>query len=713
VRLHDRIQEDDVRNRSRHHASGTRRVCRLLALVLGTATAWTTSGEAQTFLKLTAASGNPIVTDAIPASAAFNGCAWVDYDHDGDQDLFIVQQGLYRNDGGGVFVKISSGPNGAPGKVGTTWADMDNDGDLDCFLSGGDVFNGSAIGGSILYRNDGGGVFAPVLGGALSDSLGNRGWGSAWGDYDGDGLVDLAIASPLGFLGITNPPRLFHNDGGGAFTRMDTSIVSAETGTFTVPTWSDFDEDGDPDLFIASGPANGTRAPDFLYLNHLVSRGVAFFTRLTSIAPATDTHDAQVYNWVDIDEDGDLDLYITNYGGPSLSLGFANELYRNDAGVFTRMTTAQAGTIVSDRAHSLASVWGDYDNDGDMDCLVTNDATELSAFYLNNGSGFFTLQTTSVLRSAGPHYGAAAADYDADGDLDLYMCGSGTTRGLYNNQSPSTNGWLDVLCVGTFSNRAAIGARVRIRATLGGVSRTIVQEVSAQNSFNSQNALVQHFGLGNATVVDSVIVRFPSGAVSIRTAVSPRQKITVTEDASTAVTASIVSAEASPGQVRLVWQLGEPASPRATVYRRSTAEGWSRISDVWMDGTNRIVFEDRDVARGGRFDYRLGVIQGGGEAFLAEISVDVPSAVAFGLERLAGSPSGPLQLLLTLPRKGDVTLEAFDASGRSRARMTGSGWMPGSKSVTFEETGQLEPGLYWVRMRQGSRTAMLRAVVLR
>ena len=665
------------------------------------------TAHAQTFSKVTSAS-NPIVADPVPSDAQYGGCAWMDFDGDGDQDLFIVQQGLYRNDGGGAFSRVPGMPGGGPGALGTTWGDYDNDGRPDCFLSGGDSFPG-AIGGSKLYHNDGGGLFSLVGSGPMADSLGNRGWGSAWGDYDNDGRLDLVVAAPVGFVGITNPTRLFHNQGAGTFARLDTSVVSAATGPYTVPSWCDVDRDGDLDLFIASGPVDGTRAPDFLYTNHLVAPGQAFFTRLTTGALATDGHDGQLYNWIDIDEDGDLDCMVTNYGGSS---GFANDLYRNDAGAFVKTTSAESGPIVTDTQHSLASMWGDFDNDGDLDCLVTNDGTELSLFYTNNGSGLFTRVATTPLRTSGPHYGAAAADYDGDGKLDIYMHGTTTTRGLFRNTS-SDAGWLEVRCIGVTSNRSAIGATVRVRATIGGVARNLVQLISAQNSFNGHNSFDLHFGLGNATEAESVIVRFPGGIEQKLTHVAVRQRLTVVEETPTPVEVSLVRSEVAPERVRLVWMLGSQDSPMATIERSGVDLDWKAIGTATVDGSQRVTCEDRSVTAGSRYGYRLVVTNGTGSRALGETWVTVPVA-GLRVAMLGPNPArGALRFSVAIPAAGSVELDLVDVAGQRVAHHAYSGLTAGNHALDLAAGRPLSPGIYWVRVRNAGQTAEARVVLLR
>ncbi len=482
----------------------------------------------QTFTRIT--TGNPIATDAGSSNGTYIGCSWIDYNNDGRLDLWVNQIALYRNDGGGNFTKVTL-PFASQGSAyGNSWADIDNDGDLDLFVSGGNPE------GSILYRNDGNDVFTRITSGDIGQSLVNKGWGSAWADYDNDGYVDLVVAAAFGFGGITGPNKLFHNNGDGTFTRIDTGAVVTGTAPYTIPTWADFDQDGDMDLFIGGGPANGTLLPDYLYQNMLKETGTAWFKRITTGSVATDVRDGQVENWIDYDNDGDLDVYITNYGGPAVA-GLKNDLYRNDGGVFTKITT---GDIVNDIAHSLSSVWADFDNDGDLDCLVTNDAGATNRYYQNNGDGTFTTITTGTLVNiGGPHFGATAGDYDGDGDIDLFVTGVGlagnNTKGLWRNDLANGNSWLEVRCIGTTSNRAAIGARVRALALIGGNLVWQMREISAQNSFNSQNSLIAHFGFGDAAVVESLKVEWPSGRVDRFSGVAVDHLVKIGEGDSTPV----------------------------------------------------------------------------------------------------------------------------------------------------------------------------------
>ncbi len=480
---------------------------------------------AQTFTEVTN-NTNPVVTASGPGG--YSGASWIDYDNDDDIDLFINNSSLFRNDGPDgngeqLFTRITSSNIGLGIPIntgnGNTWADYDNDGYIDCFISSSPSF---------LYRNNGDGTFTLFNQGDIGEGSANRGWASAWADYNNDGYVDLAITHPAGFVGFPAlKNHLFLNDGppNHTFTRITNSpISSGPNAPYTVGTWSDFDQDGDQDYFIGSGPANGSTAPDFLFRNLLSETGVAEFERITQGVIATDAQDGQVWNWIDYDNDGDLDAYLTNWTGAT------NRLYRNDNGTFTRINGIP---MVTDPGSSLSSVWGDFDNDGDVDVYVANDSGVNDRYYQNNGDGTFTAITGIPITASLTHRGASAGDYDNDGDLDLIAVGPGAALKLYRNDTDNGNNWININCIGLISNRSAIGVKVRAKAVINGNPVWQIREIQAQNNFNGQNDLRVHFGFGDATTIDSIRIEWPSRHLNILTNVSTNQFLTVMEDSTT------------------------------------------------------------------------------------------------------------------------------------------------------------------------------------
>lgn len=465
---------------------------------------------------------NNAITAEAPGSG-FHGVAWVDYDHDGDPDLYAGLGKLFRNDGNGSFTKLSFFVPGldlsdaAEGK-GISFGDVDNDGSIDALVT--------TLFGSRLYLTKGTLLFAPVTTGDIGAPI--TGWTGALGDYDNDGLLDIIVAAPFGFGGIDHGNLLFHNEGNGKFTKISNTPITSGIGPYTVPSWYDYDQDGDIDLFIGSGPATGTAGPDFYYRNMLKETGTPSFIRMTENF-ASELRDGQNVNWIDYDNDGDFDFFVTNFGSGVVSI-MPNHLYRNDGnGIYSKIT---AGAIVTDAHVSLGNMWEDFDNDGDPDCYVTNGAGFPSRYYMNNGDGSFAaIDTLPMVAGQNPRNGASAADYDGDGDLDLFVFSKITSENrLFRNELSNGNHWINFNLEGQVSNRSALGAIIKVKATINGSSRWQMRQLSAQNSFNGHSYLEQHFGLADAAFVDSVLIIWPSGIHQVITNGLSDQTMTILED---------------------------------------------------------------------------------------------------------------------------------------------------------------------------------------
>lgn len=499
-----------------HHRSNPTAIIIVFAItvLIGPATAQTT------FTRITDP-GNPVVSDI--TNATYTGCAFVDYNNDGALDLIVVdpnQTKLYKGDGMGGFTRISNTPitSGTFFALGTTWADYDNDGDLDCFLAG--------TGGGALYRNNGNETFTQVPSAQLG-TTDLRGWSPAWGDFDSDGNIDLVITFPTGFVGGTQRPnRMLRNQGPPdySFAVIDTGVIVTGLKPYTSGNWQDYDLDGDVDLFIGSGPASASPGLDDLYRNRLKETGVPGFERILTSPLADDPGDGQVWNWIDIDNDGDLDGYRTNWGGGSLGLR-SNDLYVNNGGVYDELTGEE---IVDDQTVSLSSIWQDFDNDGDLDCYTVN--IGFNKYYRNEGGTFFGDFLGDHVSTQQQGSGGTAGDFDNDGDMDIFAVASGANkRLLLRNDYAGPNSWLKIKLIGQRSNGAAIGARVWVKATIDGDSVWQTRDLAAQNTFLGHNSFELHFGLKSATVVDHLRVEWPSGVVFDTTMVDVNQTLTLVE----------------------------------------------------------------------------------------------------------------------------------------------------------------------------------------
>ena len=282
------------------------------------------------------------------------------------------------------------------------------------------------------------------------------------------------------------------------------------------------------DLFVG-GAGNGARKRDYFYRNTLVENGELGFERLEGISFADDTRDGQTPNFIDYDNDGDLDFYITNWGG-TLG-GIANDLYLNDGGTYIKISEQ---IIATESDLSLANVWGDVDNDGDEDVYVTNGnrsgGSTQNRLYLNNGDATFTKVTQGpAVEDNIVTWGASLGDYDDDGDLDLFVSGQQGRHRLYRNDTDTGNSWVKIDLVGTESNRTGVGAKVFATAIINGATVTQRREVSTQNSYLGHNSLAVHFGFGDATKLETLIIQWPSGQVDEFSALSLNQTFIATE----------------------------------------------------------------------------------------------------------------------------------------------------------------------------------------
>jgi hypothetical protein len=422
--------------------------------------------------------------------------SWVDYDGDDDLDLFVTNgydvsaetptgqpNRLYRNDGIDGFVEITTGELATSKGIssGNTWADYDNDGDLDVFITNQQDQN------NYLFRNEGDGTFVSVDG-EPQVTDGGHSYAAAWVDVDGDGWLDLFVAN--GGMSHVGRNGLYRGLGDGHFEKIAAGDLATDEAATCGIAWGDYDNDGDPDLFLAN--------------------------QLPSCAAT----------WVDIDNDLDLDLHVTSM------YGLANLLYLNDGS--GALTQVEGSPLTLDGGHSYGANWEDYDNDGDLDVVVANWGAAPDV-YLNDARGHFESARTGDLGGSIQFAGAiASGDFDADGDVDVYVGnwpnrpGPGELNSLYLNRGDGGH-WLRVRLVGTASNKSGIGARVLLTSRRGAETVSQMRDVTTQMGFRGQSDLSLHFGLGSADEALSLEIRWPSGQVSTLASVAADQILEVIE----------------------------------------------------------------------------------------------------------------------------------------------------------------------------------------
>jgi enediyne biosynthesis protein E4 len=495
------------------------------------------------------------------------GVAMFDYDNDGRVDLYFVdsltvetaarpeaaRSALYRNLGRGRFEDVTDKAGvGHPGwGMGACTADVDGDGWTDLYVT--------ALGGNHLYRNNHDGTFTDV-----TERAGVRvgGWsaGCGFGDYDHDGRVDLFVSRYVKIdlahlpqfgkdktceyrgIAVQCGPRglegegdfLFHNDGDGRFTDVSVKAgVSDPRGYFGLGVaWFDFNDDGWLDLYVA----NDSTA-NFLYVNQ---KDGTFKEQAFPLGVAVSEDGAEQGSMGvavgDYDHSGRFSLFVTNFSEEY------NALYRNEGDHFT-----DASFRSRTAASSLPFVgWGDafldFDNDTWPDIIAVNghvypqlDKVRLGAsagyrqrklLYRNRGDGTFD----EVAARYGPALtedrvsrGLAIGDLDDDGGIDVVINDLDGAPQILHNELAGRGGWLIVKLQGAAPNTDAIGAVIAV--TAGGVrQRALVQ---SGTSYLSQNDMRQHFGLGAASTVDAIEVRWPDGTTTRQTQVKANQVLTI------------------------------------------------------------------------------------------------------------------------------------------------------------------------------------------
>ena len=489
------------------------------------------------------------------------GAAFFDYDRDGDVDLYVANGSsfagfaagahpanqLYRNDGDRFAdVTVAASVGDTSWSMGCAAADYDNDGHTDLYVTN--------FGRNTLYRNRGVGRFADVTAAA---GVGDMGWGTgaSFGDYDRDGDVDLYVANYVDFsldyespipclwknvkvycgpVGLLPAADVFYrNNGDGTFSEWTKQAGLQGKAFYGMSAlFGDYDNDGWPDLIVANDST-----PNLLFRNLRDGR-FAEEALMAGVAYSGEgvAQGCMGAAWGDYDNDGLFDLFVTNFADEY------NALYRNEGGGFFVDVSFVAG--IGAAPAELVS-WGtgffDYDNDGDRDLFVANGHTypqadlprvnssyeQINSLFENRGG-----RLVEVSVEAGPGFalrrvsrGTSFADYDGDGDIDLFILNLNGPPTLLRNDGNHDNHYLLVRTVGTVSNRDGIGARVIIHAD----GQTQHAEVQSGGSYLSHNDLRLHFGLGQTERVDRLEVRWPSGTVQVLSDIAADQILTVVE----------------------------------------------------------------------------------------------------------------------------------------------------------------------------------------
>lgn len=495
------------------------------------------------------------------------GCGWIDYNQDGLLDLYLVngaatrlykpphalRSALYRNNGDGTFTDVTAlagvGAEGLFG-MGVAVGDYDNDGFPDLYVLGYDR--------CILYHNNGDGTFKDVTAHAGVANQGKWGSSAAWFDYDNDGRLDLVIANYVdwspennvwcgehkeGYRGYCHPdvyhgqtPTLYHNNGDGTFKDASKSSGVGKTpGNGLGVVTFDYDNDGWQDIFIANDSManflfHNNRDGTFREVGYLAGVAVSSDGR-TEAGMGTDAADTTGTGW--------QDLIVTH-------LDFEQaRLYRNlHDGSFEDATFQARLGYATFHLSGFGARFMDYDNDGARDLFIANGHildnirkihadvryAEPKLMFRNTGRGIFE----NVSSKLGPDFqlprvsrGAAVADFDNDGNLDILVNNNGQAPQLFRQDGGNNNHWLEIFLIGTKSNRDGVGARVKVVAG----DLILYEQRKGGMSYQSAQDPRLHFGLGKRQRIDAIEIQWPGGTVTKLGPVPSDQIIAVKEGA--------------------------------------------------------------------------------------------------------------------------------------------------------------------------------------
>jgi len=479
-----------------------------------------------------------------------SGCGWIDYNQDGLLDLYLVnssgtpaykparplRSALYRNNGDGSFtdvtLKAGVGAECLFG-MGVAVGDYDNDGFPDLFVCG--------YGRCILYHNNGDGTFADTTAKAGVANTGRWSSSAAWFDYDNDGRLDLVIANYVDWSPERNfycgdrgpgmrsychpddfnpqPPTLFHNKGDGTFTDVSKSSgIGMKAGNGLGVVTFDYDNDGWQDVFIAND-----HMPNFLFHNN--RNGT--FSEVGYLAGVAVSGDGQFEagmgcDAADTNGTGRMDLVVTH-----LDMQLARFYQNLGDGSFDDATFRSKLGYATFHMSGFGTRFFDYDNDGRIDLFMANGHVldnieryhadtkyaESKLTFHNSGHGIFE----NISDQLGPDFalprvsrGAAVGDFDNEGQLDMLVSNNGQPPQLLRNNGGNANHWLEILLIGTKSNRDGVGARVKLRAG----DLVLYDQRKGGMSYQSAQDPRLHFGLAAQTKIDLLEVIWPSGTTT-------------------------------------------------------------------------------------------------------------------------------------------------------------------------------------------------------
>jgi hypothetical protein len=636
-------------------------------------------------------------------SVSDGSVSWGDYDNDGDLDILLTGSGIskiYKNNGNDSFSDISAGLTGVSASS-VAWGDYDNNGYLDILLTGSGI--------SKIYKNNGNYSFSDINAGLTGVSQGSV----AWGDYDNDGDLDILLTGN----GIS---KIYQNNGNDSFSDINAGLTGV---TNSSAAWGDYDNDGDLDILLTG--ESGSEVISKIYKNN----GSDSFADIGAGLPGVRWCSVA---WGDYDNDGDLDILLTGQLG-ELNPGYISKIYKNNGnGSFTNI---YAGLTEIWTGGSTA--WGDYDNDGDLDIILTGQRySAISKIYQNDGNDSFTDINAGLTGVSGSS--VAWGDYDNDGDLDLLLSGdtgSGNVTKIYKNYrytsntipsaptnlSSSVNGD-DV----TFSWDAATDTEtpsngLKYKLCIGSSSGALDLLSPMSNTANGFN---RNPSVGDIITGTSITIKdLPQNADiywSLQTIdTGMKGSVFATEQGAHPLPVELTSfvALSVKNKVNLNWQTATEVNnygfqvQRQKIKDKSENE-WEDLGFVQGHGNSNspkeYSFIDNDLPAANIISYRLKQIDNDGAfAYSKTIAVDLTSITSvddeeiptvYSLSQNYPNPFNPSTTInYSIPKKSYVTIKVYNSLGKLLSTLVNKEQSEGIYSINFDGSS-LSSGVYLYKL---------------
>lgn len=488
------------------------------------------------------------------------GAAWGDFDNDGDEDLQLGSN-VYLNEGNGTFTPINGIelPKTNSSDTYGSWGDFNNDGWLDLLFSFQEIS---------LFINNQDNTFSQF---DFGNSYSSRQVMAS--DFDNDGFLDI-LGIEFGSENI-----LLKNEKGNSFQQMTGNNLAQDANLTWSAALSDVNNDNLPDAFLVNW--NG---PDYLFINE---GNFEFRIDSTSNLTKDNTLSSGFCSFGHLDNDGAIDIIVGGSGGRS-----DVEIYRgNDNGEFVITQSISRFDLDIE-----SCTWADIDNDGDQDIVGSRSLGDVTVVLINDGNGNFIQNDFGLdLVDFGVGVSTAMADYDLDGDLDLIVAQYQDGYQLFYENNNSDNNWIKFDLNGHFTNKAAIGTKIKIKVD----DTWQYNEVFGSNG-NGANSRIVHFGLEKKMGVDSVVVMWPSGTIQSLSELEVNQLLTINEiDAlPPSAPSCFIANRVSPNETVLTWNDTSPNEAQFIIERSINNGLFEKVVAVDADLGS---YDDLDVNP--EFDY--------------------------------------------------------------------------------------------------------------